>query len=186
MARDRDGDLPAPRLDPEGIPELLDRLHRAAWAMCGSRHDAEDLVQETLTRALERPRPLRSSDPLPYLMRAMRNTYLIGLRTASRRPRFTELPADESSTMESSRARPYLALEQQATFDAITALPDEFRAALVAVDIVGLSYGEAARVLQTREATIASRLFRAREQVARAVRDDRPPRVEESVTHPVP
>jgi RNA polymerase sigma-70 factor, ECF subfamily len=186
VARDRDDKPPASRLDPEALPELIDRLYRAAWAMCGSPHDAEDLVQETLTRALGRPRHLRGSDPLPYLMRALRNVYLTDLRTASRRPRITELPADESSTMESSRARPDLALERRATFDAITALPDECRAALVAVDLIGLSYGEAARVLQTREATIASRLFRAREQVARAVRDDRPPRAEGSVTHTVP
>jgi RNA polymerase sigma-70 factor, ECF subfamily len=173
VARIRDDRRPAPGLDPEGLPKLIDRLHRAAWALCGSPHDAEDLVQETLARALARHPPLRCSDPLPYLMRALRNTYLTSLRTAGRRPRVTELPADESSTMESWRARPEVALEQRAAFDAIAALPDEFRSALVAVDVAGLSYAEAGRALGTREATIASRVFRARAQVARALREDR-------------
>ena len=160
---------PARGLDAERLPELLDRLYRAAWAMCGSPHDAEDLVQETVMRVLARPRMLRRGDELPYLMRALRNTYLTTLRTASRRPRTTELPADESAVMASSHAAPDVALEHRATFEAIAALPDDFRAALVAVDVVGLSYGEAANVLGTREATIASRLFRARQGVARAL-----------------
>jgi RNA polymerase sigma-70 factor, ECF subfamily len=153
----------------EFAPELLDRLYRAAWALCGSPHDAEDLVQETFARVLARPRVLRRGEPAPYLMRALRNTYLTGLRSASRRPRTTELPVEESSTMESSLARPDVALEQRATLDAISALPDEFREALVAVDIVGLSYREAGRAFRVPEATITTRLFRARQRVARAL-----------------
>jgi RNA polymerase sigma-70 factor (ECF subfamily) len=152
--------------------ELLDRLYRAAWALCGSPHDAEDLVQETFARVLARPRLFQRGEPAPYLMKALRNTYLTGLRTASRRPRTTELPAEESSRMESSRARPEVALEQRAILDAISALPDEFREALVAVDIVGLSYREAGRALGVPEATITSRLFRARRRVARGLGSD--------------
>jgi RNA polymerase sigma-70 factor, ECF subfamily len=172
---EHDGQTPDTRLDPERLPELIDCLHRAAWAMCGSPHDAEDLVQETFAGTLKRPRALRRPNPLPYLMRALRNTYMTSLRTASRRPRTIELPADESSAMESSLGRPHLALEQRATFEAIAALPEQFRAALVAVDVVGLSYGEAARALDTGEATIASRLHRARDHVARTLSDSRRP-----------
>jgi RNA polymerase sigma-70 factor (ECF subfamily) len=156
-------------LERERLRELLDRLYRAAWAMCGSRYDAEDLVQETVTRVLARPRILRGGDEFPYLMRALRNTYLTGLRTAARRPRTTELPADGSLLMESSHAVPDIVLERRATFDAIADLPEDFRAALVAVDILGLSYRAAAGVLHTSEATIATRLFRARQRVARAL-----------------
>jgi hypothetical protein len=47
----------------------------------------------------------------------------------------------------------------------IAALPEDFRLALVAVDVLGLSYREAARALRVREATITTRLFRARKQV---------------------
>ncbi len=49
----------------------------------------------------------------------------------------------------------------------IAALPEDRRLALVAVDVLGLSYRDAARALRVREATITIRLFRAREQVAK-------------------
>ena len=67
---------------------------------------------------------------------------------------------------------PEAALEARELFAAIAALPEEFRLALVAVDVAGLSYREAAELLDTREATIASRLFRARERVAQALAPD--------------
>jgi RNA polymerase sigma-70 factor (ECF subfamily) len=153
-------------------PELIDRLYRAAWAICGSPHDAEDLVQETFVQVLSRPRVLRLGDPSPYLMQALRNTYLNSLRTASRRPHTVELGVDESATMESKLARPEIAIEHRATFDAIAALPHDFRAALVAVDIVGLTYCEAGSAFGVREATITSRLFRARQRLARTLSAD--------------
>jgi RNA polymerase sigma-70 factor (ECF subfamily) len=71
--------------------------------------------------------------------------------------------------MQSSLAPPDVAFEQREALAAIAALPEEFRSALVAVDIVGLSHQEAARMLGTREATIATRLFRARQRVARTL-----------------
>ena len=63
-------------LDPARLGDHLDRLYRAAWALCGSREDAEDLVQETYARVLARPRLLRNDDDLGYLLRALRNTFL--------------------------------------------------------------------------------------------------------------
>jgi DNA-directed RNA polymerase specialized sigma24 family protein len=41
-------------LDPRHAGDHIDRLYRAAWALCGSREDAEDLVQETYARVLGR------------------------------------------------------------------------------------------------------------------------------------
>src|SRR5271168_5436475 len=73
-------------LDPQALPQHVDRLYRSAWALCGSREDAEDLVQETFARVLARPRVLREGDELYYLMRVLRNTFLTSRRTASRRP----------------------------------------------------------------------------------------------------
>ena len=58
-------------------------------------------------------------------------------------------------------------------FPAIAQLPESFRLALVAVDIAGLSYGEAARVLGAPEATITTRLYRARQRVARELDPER-------------
>jgi RNA polymerase sigma-70 factor (ECF subfamily) len=147
-------------------PELLDRLSRAAWALTGSAHDADDLVQETLAQVLARPRRLRGCDPLPYLMRALRNTYVTGVRKATRGPRVTGLPVEESLLMASAMAQPDVALEQREAVAAIAELPDEFRLALVAVDVIGLSHREAARALDVRAPTIGSRVFRARERLA--------------------
>ena len=149
--------------------DLLDRLHRAAWALSGSAHDADDLVQETLAQVLARPRRLRRRDPAAYLMRALRNTYVTDVRKASTRPRTIGLPVDESALMASSRGQPELVVEQREAVAAIAALPAEFRLALVAVDVVGLSQREAARALDVREPTIGSRVYRARERVALAL-----------------
>ena len=79
-------------LDPARLGDHLDRLYRAAWALCGSREDAEDLVQETYARLLARPRLLRNEDDLGYLLRALRNTFLNQKRTESRRLRPGPLP----------------------------------------------------------------------------------------------
>ena len=148
------------------LPEQLDRLHRAAWALCGSSHDAEDLVQETFARVLARPRRLRRDDELSYLLQALRNTYLTGLRTRGRRPHTVELPAEASEILRSPRAEPEAAFEQRELLATIAALPPDFRDALIAVDLVGLSYGEAGRLLGVRETTITTRLYRARQRVA--------------------
>jgi RNA polymerase sigma-70 factor (ECF subfamily) len=156
-------------LDPARIGDHLDRLYRAAWALCGSREDAEDLVQETYARVLARPRLLRHEDDLGYLLRALRNTFLNQRRTASRRVRAAPLP-DELDLVADPRARqPDVALEAGEIYAAIAALPVDFRDVLVAVDVTGLSYKEAARALRIREGTVMSRLYRARQQVVRRV-----------------
>ena len=74
-------------LDPARIGDHLDRLYRAAWALCGTREDAEDLVQETYARVLGRPRLLRREDDLGYLLRTLRNTFLTQRRNEGRRLR---------------------------------------------------------------------------------------------------
>jgi RNA polymerase sigma-70 factor, ECF subfamily len=146
--------------------EHLPRLYRAARAWVGSREDAEDLVQETFARVLARPRFLRGEDELGYLLRALRNTLVSRRRAASRRPRTVELD-EEAAIGGRSGENPAEAAERREVYTAIHELPDEFRDALVAVDVAGLSYGEAARVLGVPEGTVTSRLFRARDRVAR-------------------
>lgn len=160
--------MPAPerQLDPTTLGDHLDRLYRAAWALCGSREDAEDLVQETYARVLRKPRLLRSDDDLGYLLRVLRNTFISQRRTAARRPRTAPLPDDLDLMADPSAASPEAALEAQELFAAIAALPESFRDALVAIDVAGLSYAEAARALRVRESTITTRLHRARQRIA--------------------
>jgi RNA polymerase sigma-70 factor, ECF subfamily len=157
-----------PALDPDALPRHLDRLYRAAWALCGSPHDAEDLVQETFARVLSRPRLLRGQDELAYLMAVLRNTFLTQRRTAARRPRAGLASLEELDPVDPrTRDRPEEATQAHEVFAAIAQLAEHYRLALVAVDIAGLSHREAARLLDTREATIATRVFRARQQLAR-------------------
>jgi RNA polymerase sigma-70 factor (ECF subfamily) len=156
-------------LDPARLGDHLDRLYRAAWALCGSREEAEDLVQETYARVLARPRLLRNEDDLGYLLRALRNTFLTQKRTESRRLRPGPLPEQLDLVADPQAREPQAALEAGELYAAVAALPGDFRDVLVAVDITGLSYKEAARALRIREGTVMSRLYRARQQVVRRI-----------------
>jgi RNA polymerase sigma-70 factor (ECF subfamily) len=147
--------------------ELLPRLTRAARAWTGSQDEAEDLVQELCVRILARPRLLYGEDELGYLLRALRNTLASERRAAARRPTLLALPDDAPLDDD-----PAQAAVQNEVYLAIAELADEFREALVAVDIIGLSYQEAARALQVPEGTLTSRLFRARQRLARRLGAD--------------
>jgi RNA polymerase sigma-70 factor (ECF subfamily) len=158
-----------PMLDPSRLGDHIDRLYRAAWALSGSREDAEDLVQETYVRVLSRPRLLRNDDDLGYLLRALRNTFLNQLRSERRRLAPAPLP-DQPDLVADPHARdPQAVVEAGELYAAIAELPDDYRDVLVAVDVTGLSYKEAARALRIREGTVMSRLYRARQQVVRAI-----------------
>jgi RNA polymerase sigma-70 factor (ECF subfamily) len=159
-------------LDPARLGDHLDRLYRAAWALCGSREDAQDLVQETYARVLARPRLLRNEDDLGYLLRALRNTFLNRKRAESRRLLPAPLPNDLDLVQDPHASEPHAAVEAGELYRAIAALPDDFRDVLVAVDVTGLSYKETARALRLREGTVMSRLYRARQQVVRLIDGD--------------
>jgi RNA polymerase sigma-70 factor (ECF subfamily) len=163
---------PERQLDPEALGDHIDRLFRAAWSLCGSREEAEDLVQETFSRVLRKPRILRSEDDLGYLLRVLRNTFFSQRRTAARRPQTTALPDDLDLLEDRSAIQPESRLESAELYAAISALPDDFRDALIAIDVVGLSYREAAHALRVREATITTRLHRARQRVAKSLVDE--------------
>jgi RNA polymerase sigma-70 factor (ECF subfamily) len=164
---------PMRALDPQSLTRHIDRLYRAAWALCGSKEDAEDLVQDTFARVLAKPRMLRGEDELAYLMKVLRNMFFSSLRTASRRPQRGASIEDVVVADTQPTHQPESALDVQELYGAVAQLPDDFRLALVAVDILGLSYREAADSLHTREATITTRLFRARRQVARFLAEER-------------
>ena len=159
-------------LHAERASDHIDRLYRAAWALCGSREDAEDLVQETYARVLAKPRFLRSDDDLGYLLRTLRNTFLNQKRTESRRLRTAPLP-DELDVIADPRAPdPAAALETGEVYATVAALPADYRDVIVAVDITGLSYSEAAQALKIPEGTVMSRLYRARQQVVKRIEGD--------------
>ena len=145
----------------QDLGPALPRLHRAAVALCGSPHDADDLVQETLARVLARPRVVDGGDSLPYLLGAVRNTFLTQCRDESRRPRVAPLADDVEAP-----AQPEPFLDRAAVTRVLAALPPDLRRVLVAVDVVGLSYRETARAVRVPEGTVMSRLHRARRRAA--------------------
>jgi RNA polymerase sigma-70 factor, ECF subfamily len=153
------------RLNPQSLAGHTERLRRAAWALCGSPQDAEDLVQETFTRVLARPRVVREPSELAYLMRVLHNTFLTARRDAARRPRAVVALEDVQVLDRRATGAAQVALEVGELYDAIAELPERFRLTLVAVDLLGLSYGETGESLGVREATVATRLFRARQLV---------------------
>ncbi len=155
------------RLDPEALGDHVDRLFRAAWALTGDRHEAEDLVQDTYAKVLARPRLVHGSDDLAYLLRALTNQHTSRFRRRRRRPQ--EVPLGQAPVDEHGPEDAYAIHE---LFAAIAGLEPDGRSAIVAVDVVGLSYGEAASLLEVKEATIATRLHRARRAVAAALSSD--------------
>ncbi|MGZ4184504.1 MAG: RNA polymerase sigma factor [Solirubrobacteraceae bacterium] len=148
-------------LDPQSLGDHVDALYRAAWALCGSRQDAEDLVQDTLVNVLKRPRLLRKDNELGYLLRALRNTYNSRYRVIAQRPVQQELSEEHGLTVDESE------FSSRELMEAIASAPGHYRDAVIAIDLMGLSYREAARWLGTREATITTRLHRGRQHVAR-------------------
>jgi RNA polymerase sigma-70 factor, ECF subfamily len=155
-------------LAPDLLGAHFDPLYRAAWAMCGSREDAEDLVQTTFARVLARPRLIRRGSERGYLLRVLRNTFVSARRASASRP---DVSGGDPEALElpSSRAEPEAAAEAHEVFAAIAGLPGGYRDALVAIDVLGLSYREAAAALHVRQATVTTRLFRARNRVAKAL-----------------
>ena len=157
---------PAPHtLDPAVLGDHIDVLYRAAWALCGSPTDAEDLVQTTFARVLARPRIIRRDNDRAYLLRALRNTYASHYRRFALRPAIVPLrEGDATSETETT-------ISSSEIMEAVASAPAVYRDAVIAVDVVGLSYREAARSLRTREKTIATRLHRGRQHVARELID---------------
>ena len=148
-------------LDADGLIDHIDMLFRVAWALCGSRQDAEDLVQDTFVKILKRPRLVRGDSDVGYLVRALKNTHASWYRSTARqrseRPLLDEDGSDHAGSTVNSRE----------LMEAIASAPEPYRDAVIAVDLVGLSYREAARSLRTTEGTLTSRLHRGRQHVAR-------------------
>jgi RNA polymerase sigma-70 factor, ECF subfamily len=143
-------------LDPAALPRHAPRLYRAARALCRTREDAEDLVQDTFANVLAKPRIV--NDESGYLLRVLRNTHVSNHRSVTRRPSPVTL---DDEAVPAKHAEPATDL-----LDAIADLPVAYKEALIAVDVVGLSYREAAGALGVPEGTVMSRLYRARRQVA--------------------
>ena len=106
---------------------------------------------------------LHNDNEIGYLMRALRNTHASWYRSNARRRADRQLLEDDAP------ASPDSDFSSHEVMEAIASAPPQYRDAVIAVDLLGLSYREAARSLRTREATVTSRLHRGRQHVARAL-----------------
>ena len=109
---------------------------------------------------------MRNDDDIGYLLKTMRNLFYDQRRQAARRA--TEPVDPEDFDRVPGRAGPEEMVEQRELLAGISALPEEFRDVLVAVDVAGLSYKEASDALGVPEGTVMSRLYRARKRVIAA------------------
>ncbi len=153
------------RLDPARLADHIDVLYRTARRLCGSSPDAEDLLQDTFARVLTRPRLLRNENEVGYLLRALRNTHANRCRASNRRPPTVPLQQTDLACRDVNAD----ALDAREVMTAIAAAPKHYRDAIVAVDIEGMSYKQAARHLRTPVATITTRVARGRKHVAQAL-----------------
>ncbi len=145
------------------LQQCLPDLWRYAHALTRNRDLADDLVQDCAERALRKRRLWRPTGPLkPWLMKMLLNLYRNQRRSEARRPRLVAIDADDPAH-EARAADPLAArLDLADLSHAVAALPGEQREALLLVVLGGLSYKEAAEVLDIAQGTLMSRIARAR------------------------
>ena len=152
-------------LDPSTLGDHIDRLYRAACALTGNRVAADDLVQETLLRALAN---IDSFQPGTN-MSAWLFTILRNLFRSEYRKRRREVEDTDGSYAESLKSQP----EQNSHLEfkefraALAKLPPDQREALILVGASGFSYEEAAAICESAVGTIKSRVNRARARLSK-------------------
>lgn len=154
----------------DGLCELLPRLRRFARALAGNQHDADDLVQTAVERALARATQWRSDMRLDaWLYSIVRNAWIDEVRSRGR-VRHLFAPDDAGAQVgESPIEAQFIRMSVEA---AMAKLPEEQRSAIALVLIEGLAYKEAAAVLEIPMGTLTSRLARGREALQRMLGDD--------------
>jgi RNA polymerase sigma-70 factor (ECF subfamily) len=155
-------------LDTSTLIEHLDAMHRLALSMCGSHHEAQDIVQDACLRVLARPRHLEPGRARGYLFVAVRHAWFDRLRRRGKRPQPAALE-DHAHALVSPRPGLDELVDAQRVYGTIAQLSEPHRLAVAAVDVAGLSYAEAAELLGVPVGTIMSRLHRGRSRVAAAL-----------------
>jgi RNA polymerase sigma-70 factor (ECF subfamily) len=151
--------------------QLLPRLRRYAIALAGSVADGDDLVQDTVERALKHLHTWEPGTRLDsWMFRIAKNRFLDGRRSAKRaRMVAIDAPQEAAEVAEDGARAMQARLELQDVNTALQALPGEQRLAVALVLVDGLSYREAADILEIPIGTLTSRISRAREALAVAV-----------------
>lgn len=145
------------------ILDHLPRLRRYARALTGDRFAADDLVQDTLERALSRWSLLRpGSAPELWLLAIMHNLF-----ENQRRAAWRQVDAEQALADLAIAPQQCDGLELADLARALYRLPEDQRSVLLLVALEELSYAEVAQVLGIPMGTVMSRLARARARLAR-------------------
>jgi RNA polymerase sigma-70 factor (ECF subfamily) len=153
------------------------RVYRLAYRLTGNPHDAEDLTQDVFVRVFRSLHRFQPGTFEGWLHRITTNLFLDGARRRQK-IRFDGLGEGSAERLPSTWPNPS---EQLADADldhdvaaALSALPPEFRAAVVLCDIEGLSYEEISEVLDIKIGTVRSRIHRGRAQLRTSLAHRRP------------
>ena len=163
----------------EGVPtwEQVARehgrfLYNVAYRLTGNRDDAEDLVQEVLLRVRRGLETYQPGSMEGWLSRIATNAFLDDVRRRRRRP--VELLPDDPDRVLPAAASAEDALATDVLPDdvqeALRRLPEDFRAAVVLCDVVGLPYHEIGEALGVPVGTVRSRIHRGRALLREALR----------------
>jgi RNA polymerase sigma-70 factor (ECF subfamily) len=152
----------------EQIVALLPRLRRFARNLVRNPHDADDVVQIAVERALQRLDQWRSDARLDsWLFKILRNAWIDEVRARARRAKIL-LPEEAGEQIgEASMERE---MERWSAEAAFARLPEDQRLAVSLVFVEGLSYKDAAEVLDVPIGTLTSRLARGREALQEMLR----------------
>jgi RNA polymerase sigma factor (sigma-70 family) len=146
-------------------------LYTVAFRLTGNHDDAQDLVQEVLLRVRRGLATYQPGSLEGWLSRITTNAFLDEVRRRKRRP-LEVVPALPERTLgvdpdpDETISRTRLPEDVQA---ALAALPDDFRAAVVLCDVVGLDYAEIALALDIPPGTVRSRIHRGRALLRKAL-----------------
>jgi RNA polymerase sigma-70 factor, ECF subfamily len=154
------------------LPQLLPRLWRFALRLTGDKHEAEDLVQRTCVRALERQHQLQpGSSTLSWLFAIMHSVWLNEVRARRIHSRGSIQLTDElaETVADPLASDPETCVLHQQIIRAVSRLPDAQRTVMLLVAVEGMSYREAAGVLEVPIGTVMSRLARARLTIGEAL-----------------
>jgi RNA polymerase sigma-70 factor (ECF subfamily) len=165
----------------EAILEALPRIRRFACSLTGHREDADDLLQATVERVLDRGVP-EGADVSRWMFRVCRNLWIDEVRSRAVRRDAASRPelAGGATVRGEAIAEGEVALREVVA--AMETLPPDQRAVIALVAVEGLTYREAAEALDVPIGTVMSRLARARAALAarlagsrqRREDDDRP------------
>lgn len=148
------------------LVEHIPRLRRYARALSGNAFIADDLVQDTLERALNKRNLWRGGNGVrAWLFTIMHNIYINQLRRYSAAPHMMELDENLHDNTETPESHFYA---QQLQI-CIRLLPDEQKEIFLLVSLEGFAYEEVASIINIPVGTVMSRLSRAREKLRKQV-----------------